>query len=366
MSALLLGGILWLAAPLQAAPDARQVDAARRALVECRLEEPAALLDPRWLARMRALQRLALHADDLQDLASLTELAQIAALRREQRFELGDVYAAECRTDTPAAMRKAIASMHPADPVVVRDVAWVPLVTASGDYLGAGLSFARVDGEWRWSSWDNRVRARSAQTHALSLQLGTTASWLEDEAHYERCIAGLPAASMPWPAEQIQAAEEADDWSDPDASNALGAAQRRAALRFGEGRGERPSATAKLILAEILLRSLDFEGAPEFPGERWRQRVQRAEALIAEARMHSVDWQRMAPILVWLARAHESGQGGLGIDPTLAMGYRQLAASSVTADVKDLIADLEAQSWLPVPPAVDLRFEMPVEEKLCE
>ncbi|MBL8245035.1 MAG: hypothetical protein JNL89_12625, partial [Rhodanobacteraceae bacterium] len=152
MSALLLGGILWLAAPLQAAPDARQVDAARRALVECRLEEPAALLDPRWLARMRALQRLALHADDLQDLAILSELTQIAALRREQRFELGDVYAAECRTDTPTAMRKAIATMHPADPVVVRDVAWVPLVTASGDYLGAGLSFARVDGEWRWSS----------------------------------------------------------------------------------------------------------------------------------------------------------------------------------------------------------------------
>lgn len=365
MSALLLGGILWLAAPLQAAPDARQVDAARLALVQCRLDEPAALLDANWLARMRALQRLALHADDLQDLASLTELAQIAALRREQRFELGDVYAAECRTDTPTAMRKAIATMHPADPVVVRDVAWVPLVTASGDYLGAGLSFARVDGEWRWSSWDNRVLARSAQTHALSLDLGATTDWPE-EADLDFCIDRLPAAPMPWPAEQIQAAEEADDWSDPDAGNALGAAQRRAALGFGEGRGERPSATAKLILAEILLRSLDFEGAPEFPGERWRQRVQRAEALIAEARMHSVDWQRMAPILVWLARAHESGQGGLSIDPTLAMGYRQLAASSVAADVKNLIADLEAQTWLPVPPRDDLRFEMPVEDLRCD
>ncbi len=366
MSALLLGGILWLAAPIQAAPDARQVDAARRALVECRLDEPDALLDPRWLARMRALQRLALHADDVQDTMILSELAQIAVLRRAQRFELGDVYAAECRADTPAAMRKAIAGMRAADPVVVRDVAWVPLVTASGDYLGAGLSFARVEGEWRWSGWDNRVLARSAQTHALSLQLGTTAHWLEDEAHYERCIAKLPAASMPWPMEQIQAFEEDDDWSEPDASNALGAAQRQAALRFGEGRGERPSATAKLILAEILLRSLDFEGAPAFPGERWRQRVQRAEALIAEARMHSVDWQRLAPVLLWLARAHESGQGGLSIDPTLAMGYRQLAASVGTADIQDLVEELEAQTWLPVPPRDDLRFEMPVEDLRCE
>lgn len=366
MSALLLGAVLWLAAPLQPAPDARQVDAARNALVECRLDEPAALLDASWLARMRALQRLALHADDVQEMVTLSELAQFAALRREQRFELGDVYAAECRADTPAAMRKAIAGMRPADPVVVRDIAWVPLVSASGDYLGAGLSFARVDGEWRWSSWDNRVLARSAQTHALSLQLGTTSHWPEDEAHYERCVAGLPAAPMPWSTEKVQAAEEADDWSDPDASNALGAAQRQAALRFGEGRGERPSATAKLILAEILLRSLDFEGAPEFPGKRWRQRVQRAEALIAEARTHSVDWQRLAPILVWLARAHESGQGGLSIDPTLAMGYRQLAASVGTAEVRDLVKELESPTWLPVPPGDDLRFEMPVEDLRCE
>lgn len=128
----------------------------------------------------------------------------------------------------------------------------------------------------------------------------------------------------------------------------------------------RHSATAKLILAEILLRSLDFEGAPAFPGERWRQRVQRAEALIAEARMHSVDWQRLAPVLVWLARAHESGQGGLSIDPTLTMGYRQLAASAGTAELKDLVVELEAQTWLPVPPSDDLRFEMPVEDLRCE
>lgn len=366
MSPLLLGGMLWLTAPMQAAPDARQIDAARRALVECRLDEPAALLDPLWLTRIRALQRLALHAEDAQEMASLSELAQIAAMRRERRFQPDDVYTAECLTDTPAAMRKAIAGMHPADPVVVRDVAWVPLVTAAGDYLGTGLSFSRVDGEWRWSSWETRVLARSAQTQALSLELGGRVDWREDDADFQRCIDGLPPPPMPRPEDELRAAEDADDWSDRDESNALGAAQRLAALRFGEGRGERPSATAKLILAEILLRSLDFEGAPAFPGERWRQRVQRAEALIAEARLHSIDWLRMAPILVWLARAHESGAGGLSIDPTLALGYRQLAASAGTAEVRDLLADLESQSWMPVPPGDDLHFEMPAEEKRCE
>lgn len=366
MNALLLGSILWLASPPPAAPDAQQIEAARRALVECRLDEPSALLDPDWMTQLRAQQRVALHADDPEEIGGLSELALIGDLRRTQRFELGDVYAATCRVNAPVAMRKAIAGMRPADPVVVRDAAWVPLVSAGGDYLGAGLSFKRIDGAWRWSSWDNRVLARSAQTQALSLQLGATIEGPADEVAYERCIERLPAAPMPRPEEELVAADAADEWADPDQSNALGAAQRRAALRFGEGRGERPSATAKVILAEILLRSLDFEGAPEFPGERWRQRVQRAEALIAEARVHSVDWQRMAPILHWLARAHESGQGGLSIDPALAMRYRQMALGSANAVGVEILADLEAQSWMPVPPGDDLRFEMPVEELRCE
>lgn len=366
MRALIAAGLLALALPLQAAPEARLIESARRSLVDCQLAQPEQSLAPAWLLRLEALQRLARHAQQAQDLASMTELAVLARLRRAEAFEIEDVYAAECRIDVASGLRRALGSMRAADPVVVRDTAWVPLVTAGGEYLGAGLVFERVDGAWRWSGWDNRVLARSAQTHALSLELGAVRAMPDDDDHYRRCIDQLPPAPMPRPEAELLAEEGAVEEPLHDASNALGAAQRQAALRFAEGRGEPPSASAKLILAEILLRSLDFEGAPEFPGERWRQRVQRAEALIADAQRNSVDWQRMAPILSWLARAHESGQGGLSIDPALAMRYRQMALGSANADGLDILRDLESQSWMPAPPGHDLRFEVHVEELRCE
>lgn len=358
---------LLLPGALFATPSAQQIETAHRALVDCRLTDPAALLDRYWLDDLVEFQQLALHENNVRENLWEGDQAVIADLRRKQRFELSDVYAAECRGNKSAAMRKALGQMRTADPIVVRNVSFVPLVTPAGEYLGMGLSFVLREDGWRLDALDNTVLARDAHSIGFSMQLGSRLGIEDTEAYAASCLADLPPAPMPrLETDPVDADVAADDEIDEYEDNALGAAQRLAALRFAEGRGERPSIVAKVILAEILLRSLDFANAPKFLSDSWRQRVERAERLLAQARLHSIDWLRMAPTLIWLARAHETGAGGLSIDPLLARTYLNLAASTNDATVNELIAERLTESWQPTPPSTDLRFEMPVEARGCD
>ncbi|HWS27797.1 MAG TPA: hypothetical protein VN259_14645 [Xanthomonadales bacterium] len=358
---------LLLPGALFAAPTAQQIETAHRALVDCRLADPAALLDRHWLDDLVEFQRLALHENDVRENLWEGDQAVIAQLRRKQHFDLSDVYAAECRGNKSAAMRQALGQMRTADPIVVRNVSFVPLVTPAGEYLGMGLSFMLREGSWRLEALDNTVLARDANSIGISMQLGSRLGIEDIEGYAASCLADLPPAPMPrLETDLVDADVATDDATDEYADNALGAAQRLAALRFAEGRGERPSIVAKVILAEILLRSLDFANAPPALSEGWRQRVERAERLLADARLHSIDWLRMAPTLIWLARAHETGAGGLSIDPLLARTYLTLAASTNDPNVTEFIADRLKEVWQPVPPSTDLRFEMPVEVRGCD
>lgn len=362
---------LLLPGALLAAPSAHQIDGARRALIDCQLADPAAVLDHYWLDELAELQQFALHVDDVREDLSEGDQALVAQLRRSERFELTEVYAAECRANSSADLRAALARMRPADPVVLRNAAFVPLLTPAGEYLGVGLSFMQRDGVWRLERLDNVVLARDADSVGLSRQLGARRSIEDYESFEATCLADIPPAPMPRLESDLADADAdadaaADDEVDDYEDNSRGAAQRLAALRFAEGRSERPSIVAKVILAEILLRSLDFAKAPTFLSEGWRQRVERAERLLAEARLHSIDWLRMAPTLIWLARAHETGAGGLSIDPVLAKTYLNLAASTNDPTVAELIANRLEESWQPVPPGTDLRFEMPVEVRGCD
>lgn len=357
--------LLWalLGAPALAAtgaPSLQQIEAARQALIDCRLADPAALLDASQMAWLNDLRLLALHAPDVEESLAPTEIAVIGELRRANRFELSDVYAAACAVNRTSGLRSGLVRMRAADPVVVRDAAWVPLLTGGGEYLGVGLSFQRQAGAWRWGAWEMKVLARTADSHFLSLQLGTLPD-LDEEAYRAKCGAGIRSAPEPDAGWENRLSDGSDAFDDP--SNALGAAQRLAALRLAEGRSQPPSATARVILAEIILRSLDFANAPRAGSTQWRQRVERAERLLADARRAPVDWLRMAPLLAWLAQAHESPASGLPFDPKLANTYRNLAASSNNPGVLEMIA--EARQWRANLPGENFQFEMPRSPIAC-
>lgn len=357
--------VLLLPLAVSAAPTALQIDMAQRALTECQLAAPAALLDRYWLKELQDLQHAALHLENVRDDLAVSDQAIVARLRRLQRYELQDVYAADCLANYSVGLRRALGQMRAADPIVVRNAAFVPLVTPAGEYLGVGLSFILRDGVWRLEYFENMVLARDAKSLGISLQIGTRRTIEDHEVYASSCLADIPPAPM---ARLESAEDDIDDTEEPDddAENSRGAAQRLAALRLAEGRGERPSIVAKVILAEILLRSLGFAKAPTLSSDGWRRRVERAERLLAEARLHSVDWLRMAPTLIWLARAHETGAGGLSIDPLLARAYLNLAAGTQDPVVAELIAERLNESWQPLPPSTDLRFAMPLESRGCE
>lgn len=350
------------AAALAAGPDATEIEQARRALVECRIDAPATRLDSDWLEQLRWLQERALHETAFDESESHLDLAIVSRLRRAQQFELEDVYATDCRTGYPAPFRAGLAQLRPADPTVVRDAAWVPLLTARGEYLGIGLGFRFENGRWRLRAPESRVLGSDAESTALARQLGTRIT-TADPDDFQSCLQRLPpapmprdpkAAPLPWP-------EPADD-----SDNALGAAQRLATLRLAEGRGQPASVVAKLILAEALLRSLRFSHAPNAGTPKWLARVERAERLLAEARMHSVDWTRIAPMLVWLARAHETGAGGFTVDLALAQFYLDRAASTQRPEALEAIATRHQDSWVPEPPADDYPLDASFAALSCD
>lgn len=353
-----LSGVAAAAAPGE--PSFQQIEAVRIALIECRLTDPAEVLDQAALGSLAELRAMAMHEPDFWSALATTEMAAVAVLRSASRFEMSDVYAAACTAEQTAGMRSALPRMRAADPVVVRDAAWVPFLTAGGEYLGVGLGFARQNGAWRWSFWENHVLARSADSHALSMQVGMLLD-VDDDDFAASCFTDVRPAPEPDSEWEKRLADGGDAYD--DASNALGAAQRLAALRLAEGRGEPPSATAKVILAEILLRSLDFANAPPAGSAQWRRRIERSERLLADARPAPIDWLRMAPLLVWLARAHESPISGLPFDPRLANAYLNLAASSNDAGVLEMIASPEP--WTTELPSDSFHFEMPSEATAC-
>jgi hypothetical protein len=221
---------------------------------------------------------------------------------------------------TARMSREALRSLRVAEPVVIGDFAFAPYLDRVGDFTGAGLIFVREAGTWRWQDikTESLARRRGDQVaDALSARVE-----LEDESVFLGiCIGAMPPAPEPLP--QLEDDEPA--FVD-DEHNAIGAARRKAAFLAANGAYGPPSMTAKALLAEVLIRSLTFDDAPTLDDPRWRSRIERAEQLLAELRDVDIDYSRLGALLLWLARAHELGVGGLAVDPQLSDGYRQLAA----------------------------------------
>lgn len=353
--------IAWLmgASSLQASPGPSRflVDTALRALSSCVLPDPAAVLSLQRMGDLAEIQAEALYAPSTEDDRPWgLELAIVAQLRRTQSFDIADVYAADCAWRTASAKRKALGQLRPADPVLVGDLAFVPLLSADYEYLGPGLLFVREPQGWRLMGLEMAVLGSARGTAELVRQLQTRVE-IEDEEQFAALCVVLPPAPMPrldWQSER--------EYLDEDPKNAAGAAQRLAALRHASGNQVPQSAVAQLILAEILLRSLEFDGAPEVGSPRWLGRIAHAERLIASAQAHDLDWVRFSPLLVWLAQAHAHGHGGLTPDPLLESAYLKRALDAGDDDAQSVWADPANAKWdadLPMPGRLTAPTEAP-------
>ncbi len=305
-----------------AEPSQQLIDEAQRALSECELASPELVLSRQHLARLTEVQHKARHWVINDDYWNVAELATLKQLRFGSDFSMSAVYRADCVHSWGIRQRDAFSRMTPADAVVVGDIAFVAWLDRRGDYTGAGLVFVRERSQWRWqgTEWNAFVR----RVDALDVAALDTNVVVEDEdAYFDLCLAAMPPAP-----ESISDFEFDSEHQDFDEDNALGAAKRKAAWLAARGAFGVPSATAKVLLAEVLIRSLEFEDAPDISDPRWRARIERAERLIAEARTTNIDWSRMGGILEWLARAHERGLGGLSVDPVQSKSLRSLVTDS--------------------------------------
>lgn len=308
-------------------PQPVQIEAAMRAITDCRLADPAALLEAEWLAGISALQSAALYADAAYDADQLfgRERWVVSELRQSRRYDAADVYAADCRAQWTEEARAALRQMRPADPVVVRNAAYVPLLTARGDYLGTGLAFLNAGDGWRFVGWESTALAARTGDRLLVDAMQTTFDWYSDES-VEQCPA------PPAPMQRFNFQPEELEYEDTDEANALGAAQRLAAREYALGLRGPASDTAKLILAEVYLRSLRFDSAPAPGTPAWARRIERAENLIGQVERSDLDWSRMAPALVWLSRVRQFGDGALVADPGAAKRHHALAQRAGITD----------------------------------
>lgn len=343
-----------LSGTASAVPSAQLIEQAQRALSECVLEAPETVLSAKHLADLTDLQLRALHWLIQDEYASSLELATIKHLRLASDVSLAAAYHVNCEFSSGRRQREAFRRMTPTDPVVIGDIAFVPWLDRRGDYTGVGLVFVREREQWRWHNSELSAFARRLDAFDVAA-LDTYVRAEDEDAYLSDCIGAMPA-----PPEPIHDFDVDRDDKDFDEANALGAAKRKAAWLAARGAFGVPSATAKAILAEILIRSLEFEDAPDRVDPRWRARIERAERLIAEARITNVDWSRFDGLLEWLARAHELGLGGLSVDPGLAKSLRSLVAEP--GYVSDALTP--AEFWEDGLPWVD-RYEPPSEPMRC-
>ena len=315
-----------VATPLAAAPTINQALEMLRAESSCRLADPASALNLEWLKSLANTQRFArqqpaVYWNDRADSVSASYLA-IRRLRLTKKFDLTDVFREECLVGETPASRNVLATLKLGEIIVVENFAWVPLLAGS-EYFGAGLVFQKQDEHWRYDGKSMDYLGVSDRLEATLKALRT--SW--EEADY----AAITSAQCPMPEAPERSTlilEDDSDYSedDYDSKNALGVAQRMAVRFYAEGKRTAPSPVAQLIMAEVLLRSLSFDGAPEAGSARWVARVRRAEDFTERAIAHGAHLDRFAPLLGWLGQLYQSGIGEIGSDLVRAKRYFELGA----------------------------------------
>ena len=274
------------------------------------------------------------------------EFLSIRALRKRGRFDLADMYSAHCYANESEPKRLALKSLKPGEVSVLGDIAWVPLL-AGKEYIGAGLVFVREAANWRFSYSGFDYLGETAATAKLIYALGSTLDMNLDDPEEFISHCAMPAAPEPmlnFKSEQDEETIYDEFYPDGfDAKNYLGAVQRASVRRYAEGKTVPPSAIAQLVFAEVLVRSLSFDSAPEVASKAWAERVRRAEQLLEQAKVRSVKLERFRPILTWLGDVYASGIGEIEADFSKARSYYSLATNLGDESAAESLAKISAK-----------------------
>jgi hypothetical protein len=334
-------------------PNASLIQMAYQAEVSCVLSDPETVLSPLGMREIDFLSKNALHAGAqawhqyvLKNGVSEAYMSA-RALRMQQRFSPADAYLQTCQRRSRKSYRAAIAQLKTADPIVLDDLAWVPLMSADREYLGAGLAFMHSAGAWRYLGFAFDGLGKSARTSAIvdSLQGGESRPEIDHVAEF---IALCPMPEAPQLKPEIGGDEitKAEDLiqgeTEFDPKNTLGAAQRIALQRYAEGKQVPASAIAQLVYAEVLIRSLAFDSAPAAGSPKWQARVRRAEQYFELANLGGADLYRFAPLIAWLADLHRTGAGGIDMSPTHASKLYQIALAAGFEEAAERLTDMKS------------------------
>ena len=334
---LIFSGYCWAAAP-----TINQATEALRAQSSCELTDPATLLVLPLLNDLAEIQRLALYRPAKEWLEEAKDGVDAAylltrAIRKSGKFDLADIYRANCKHMDTAEARAAWGRLNIGEIFVAADYAWVS-VLAEKEYFGAGLVFQKYDDTWRLVGKDYAYLGMSERTQGvISEMLSLWDPYPAMPITAQQCP--MPEAPQKTRAALDRSAEQSNGRDDEeyDPKNAIGAAQRAAVRFYGEGKATAASPVAQLLMAEFLLRSLNFENAPKPDSAAWTARVRRAEGFIEQAQANGALLDRIAPLLGWLGMLHAQGIGALPQDSVRARRYFDLAATWGDPDSLDYL-----------------------------
>ena len=343
---------LWLPVSMSASglgPEPQFVEKVQRALRNCETHNVADIFDSTSLAHInsrkvlaeRAVLNLELFSDVLRNWRLVKHL-------REQRQPITAeaTFVAMCSDGLEGSgNRIALAAMQAGPALVGEPLAWVPLLTRDGNYLGMGLTFVLEGSTWRlnWRGLAQPLSTTAANSD-LFRQLSAPAPQLADfDARPKDCDMPPAPSAEPFTEAQMEnlAATVDFEFDLPGPENELGRLQRAAARRYAEGFEVPSSPTAQAIFAEVLVRSLWFSNAPEPADPRWERRIDRALRLAEQSAARGADLTRFAPVARWVGDTYFYGKGGARIDFERAERAYQLGARFADEDAAGALADMQ-------------------------
>ena len=311
-------------------PTAEQIRLALHAESSCSLPDTTVLpVTPEMRGNLIMTQHLARHMPARYIVDTSYEQRAIRALRQQGKFSLEDVFSQLCQVSSTRAYRAALARLTPGPAVAIDGLAWVPLLNSQGDIAGPGLVFFNEE-SWHYHGLSYvvqglRVRpSKASEEIQEGLNSSATSSTEGDEEYFSRC----PMPEAPEPLAWAQGYDlniipnfQMTDWQ---GENLLGEVQRHGIASMAQA--DHAKGTTELIFAEVQLRSLTFDDAPELGSALWLWRVEYAKQLIDSGLVNGADATRIAPLLRWLGNRYIVGEPGFKQDLGEATRLLRIAA----------------------------------------